>query len=437
MNKKIGIFLKFTIFTVIFYILCFIVAFLICDEHSSYTRIFMHEFYAQKNIDNLYLGASHVSHGLLPSLAEELTGESHFCTGSAGQTIEASHAILKQAVKTHKIKRVFLELDFAVASYPAAKDRRGFKADYIIAKHLRNPAVKFVFLFSLSSPEFWINSILPIGKDKHMTLHPKELLYRWKSFFNGEYFNYVYHDKDAEYGGKGCLLDIRLVKDGSFMNTYDEFPIDVSIITEEWKNTVDKIIKICKDNNIELVLYSMPCSDFYLIEKGNYDDYYKFCKDFVESRGFEYYDFNLANEKYLSLRDSDFHDDNHLSKQGVYKWTNFLCDYFFLNKLPKEDMFHTSYAKKIASQEKKIYGLVLKNLTDKKALEIKPITNCDDFTKISYIVSTKVNGEEKHLYTGQDTIIQLPTEQAGEVRVQSFLDGMLQNDCTTQFSTLF
>lgn len=436
MSKKISLFFKSIVFVIVFYILCAITAFLFCDESSSYTRIFMHEFYEQEKVDNIFLGASHVSHGLLPSLADELTGESNFCTGSAGQTIQASLAILKQAVKTHKIKKAFMELDFAVASYPAVKDRKGFSSDYVIAKHLKDPIIKLEFLFALSSPKYWVNSFLPIGKDKHMTFNPKDLSYRWKSFFNGDYFNYAYHDKDADYGGKGCLLDVRLVKDGSFMNSYMENPISLNI-SDDWKNTIDEIIKICKKNGIELIFYSMPCSDFYLAEKGNYDEYYVFCKNFINSRGFEYYDFNLAKEKYLLLRDSDFHDDNHLSGQGVYKWTRVVCDYFFLNKIPKDDMFHSSYAEKIASQDKKIYGLVLEEFDNRKSLRITPMTNVHDFSGITYEVYSIVNETENLLYKGNEMNIALPPGQKGELRILSFLDGKLQNECKKDFFTIF
>ena len=78
MKSKI-IFVKFIVFIAIFYVLCTLVAFLLCDEEGSYSRIFMHEMYEAKRIDTVFLGASHVSHGVLPSLLDELTGEETFC----------------------------------------------------------------------------------------------------------------------------------------------------------------------------------------------------------------------------------------------------------------------------------------------------------------------------------------------------------------------
>ena len=435
MKSKI-IFVKFIVFIAIFYVLCTLVAFLLCDEEGSYSRIFMKEMYEAKRIDTVFLGASHVSHGVLPSLLDELTGEETFCLGSAGQKMEATYALLQQASKIHTIKRAFLELDFAEACTTEIKDKTGFKADYSIAKQLRDPKIKIEYLLNLSSPAYYINSFLPIGKDKHMTLHPSALLFRWKSFFNGDYFSYVYKDDDDEYGAKGCLMDLRLVPNGSFVNDHDEGRIKTENFSNDWKKYVDKIIALCKEKNIALTMYSMPCSDYYLAEKGNYDEYYSLVKDFCASRGFDYYDFNLAKENYLSLEDSDFHDDNHFSKQGVYKWTRLVSQCFFTNPEMLNDMFYSSYNEKISHQEPKIYGLVIYTSPDKKEIEIVPMKNFTSTEHISYEVYALVNGKETLIKRGGGTSIQLPDKVSGKLRVRSFIKGEKQTECSVPFSTV-
>lgn len=436
MSKKIRIPLKIVVFTIIFYLLCICISAIFRDDYASYGRILMHELYEQDNIDIMYCGASHVSHGITAKIADKENGKNNFSSGTAAQTINGTYAILRQAVKLYKIEKVFLELDFAVATQPSVKNRKGFKADYLVSRYIKDPVIRFEYLTSISTPKYYINHFLPIGKDKYMTLNPKDLAYRFKSIVSGDYFNYVYEDEDAEYDGKGCLLDVRPIKNGTFENDKDEGPIRVWDISDDWKNTVDKIIALCKEHNIELIFYSQPCTDFYLHEKGNYDEYYQFCKDFTSSRGFDYYDFNLAKEKYQLLEDEDFHDDNHFSKQGVYKWTQIFCDYFFTHKIPKDDMFHSSYAEKIALQEDKIYGLVMKMSDDKKSLDITPIKNHVEDSRITYDVFVKVDGKESQVCTKtSDKHIVLPAKQTGTVRVVSFIDGVEQTNCKTHFTT--
>ena len=205
MSNKVKIPLKIFAFLVVFYLVCSVVAFLLRDESSAYTRVWMHELFEEKDVKILYCGASHVSHGITPKVADKIWNKSNFSTGSAGQTIQGTYAVLRQAAKIHKLEKVFLELDFAIATKEPVKKRTGFAADYSLAHYIRDPKIKLDFYLSLSSPAYYINSLLPIGKDKHMVLNPDDLIFRYKSFINGDYSNYVYIDKDADYDTKGML----------------------------------------------------------------------------------------------------------------------------------------------------------------------------------------------------------------------------------------
>lgn len=41
-----------------------IVDFLMKDDANSYSRVLSHEFYQQEQIDTLFCGSTHVSHGI-------------------------------------------------------------------------------------------------------------------------------------------------------------------------------------------------------------------------------------------------------------------------------------------------------------------------------------------------------------------------------------
>ncbi len=422
----------------IIYILCVGVSALLRDDHDSYARVLLHEIYNQDtNMDIVYCGASHVSHGIKASLADSIYGGGYknFSLGTPSQSIQGTYAILRQAVKLYDIKRAFLELDFAVSTRASVKEKIGFSADNLVAKYIKNPKIKFDFIVSTVPPKYYISEFLPIGKDKFMTLRPQTLFSKAKEVFSGKYFKYTYYNKNDVYDGKGCLLDLRTIKNGTFSNYYQEQPINVKDVSEDWENTVDKIIALCKENNIELIMYSMPCSDFYLHEKGNYNEYYDFVKTFCAERGFEYYDFNLAKEKYLLLEDEDFFDDNHLNKQGVYKYTEVMCNYF-TGKLPQDDMFHSSYAEKIAAQEDRIYGLVLEQSEDKKSITITPVVNHVDTKRITYDIKTIVDKNETIVATNTSkTEITLPKGQSGKLQVTAYPEGKQTNVATEHFPT--
>lgn len=437
--KKSIFLLKILIFTVLFLILTIPVAFLLKDDTKSYSRALFHEFYEQKNIDYLICGASHVSHGLEANVASQKLGKNVFNTGTSQQQIDGTLAIINQTLKLYKPEKIFLELDFAITCGKSFSSRTGFSSEYIVASGIKDFSIKSDYLLHCSKPKYYPNAFLPIGKDKMLTLNPKKIFLKLKSIFSGEYFKYTYSDEKFEYAGKGCVLDSDEIKDGTFSDYQKESKIDVKGISDDWKVTVDKIIDVCKKNGVELIFYSMPGSDFYLNQRGNYDEYYDFCRDFFAERGFSYYDFNLARPDILSLLDSDFVDDNHLSKKGIYKWTDVFCD-FFASKYREENSlekyFYSSYAQKMQEMDERIFGLYVIECDDRKSLEIIPVKNHVDSSKITFDVYALCDGETITLAEkSTDTIFPLPDGKSGKIRAISYIDGVKQNDCVENFAS--
>ena len=437
--KKIFLVLKIFLFVLILFIFTIPIAFILKDDANSYARVLFHEFYNQDKIDYLVCGASHVSHGVEANNASQKLGKAIFNAGTPSQKIDGTYAILRQAVKLYKIEKVFLELDFAVAIDSPLAERNGFKAEYIVASRLKDFSIKADYLLHCSSPEYYINSFLPIGKDKLMTLNPKTVSNKIQSLLGGEYFKYQYVDDGSEYAGKGCVLDLDEIPDGGYSNDSKEALIPVEKISDDWKSTIGKIINLCKENDIELILFSMPCSDFYLNERGNYDEYYSFCRDFTAEKGFLYYDFNLARPELLSLRDSDYTDDNHLSKKGVYVWTDAFCN-FFSSKYKEENAvgkyFYSSYAQKMSEMPDIIFGLYMITSDDRKSMEITPISNHVDASKITYDVYAICAGENLTIAEKtSETQFLLPAGKSGKIRVISYIEGVKQNDCTENFAS--
>lgn len=439
--KKIFSFrlIKISLFVLFFFVCTSIVAFICKDDVNSYARVLFHEFYEQTNIDYLLCGASHTSHGVEANIAGEKFGKNVFNTGTPSQKIDGTYAILCQAVKLYKIEKVFLELDFAITCASPFYERTGFKSEYIVSSHIKDLNIKTNYLLNCSQPKYYLNSLLPIGKDKLMTLNPVSIIKKIKSVLNGTYFKYQYGDKDSEYAGKGCVLDLSEIPDGGFSDYKYEPLIKISDISFDWINTVDKIIELCSQNNIELIFYSMPGSDFYLHQKENYDEYYSFCRGFTAERGFAYYDFNLARPELLSLQDSDYHDDNHLSKKGVYNWTDCFCDFFsekYREENSLEKYFYPSYAEKMAAQPDRIFGLYMITSDDKKSMEIIPLANHVDSKRITYDVYAVCGSDEILLAkNSSQTSLTLPSGKSGKIRVISYMDGVKQNDCSENFAS--
>lgn len=420
-------FVKIIVFTALFFVFSGVLAFFLKDDSNSYSRVLRHEFYEQDNIDYLLCGASHVSHGLDTRIADKAFEKNVFNTGTPAQQVDGTVAILKQAVKLYKIEKVFFEMDPGIICSFGFKERLGHTADYIAMDFLKDPKIKFNYMLRLSTPKYYLNSILPIGKDKLMDLNPKKIIGKIKSVLSGKYFKYEFGDDKSAYAGKGCVLDKDYVPAGTFSSDFWDLPIIVEKIHPDIINAMTELADICKENNIQLVFYSMPATDFYLSMRKNYDDYIEFCRDFAEKNGCPYYDFNLCREQYLSLNDEDFSDDNHLNYRGVEKFTNIFCD-FFTGKISERELFFDSYNQKLTVMDDRIFGLVLTAADDCKSFTINPVSSNVEPEKITYDIYIRNGNDYAPLFIGtSDPVVKFPATGLLQFRIISYVDGNLNN----------
>lgn len=425
--------LKIFLFVAVFFVISFVCAFLLKDDTNSYSRALTHEFYRQDNIDILFCGASHVSHGMDPRIADKEFGKNTFNTGTPSQGINGTYAVIRQALKSYKVSKIYLETDFAIACQEPELPLKMGKADFIVQSFLKDPAIKFQFIKENSSSANILNAFLPIGKDKLMTLSQKKIIFKLKSILTGKYFECNYGSSDSGYAGKGCVLDYEQIENGTFCN--DIFEVPFKPLASYWKKYVERIAELCKENGIELVFYSMPGSDFYLHEKGDYDIFYNEINSFVNGLGYDYYDFNLCKPDF-QMEDSDYSDDNHLNAKGIERFSHIFCD-FFTGKVKKADMFYSSYKEKTDFQEDKIYGLLIIKSENGRNFEIIPMTNIYDKSIITYDVSIQnASGNKVLAEKTKKTVFVLPSGTSGKILVKSYVDGLLNNSVKENYNAL-
>lgn len=421
--------LKTLLFLLIFYLLCFPIAYIFKDDYDSYSRIVMHELQQQKKIDIMICGASHVSHGFYPALADEKLGLNTICAGTPGQTIDSTYALIRDVASYSELKDVYLEMDFAVAIGGKFKDRKGLKNVYIVAERLKNPLIKLDFLIHCAGPQFILNSLNPLGAEKYIEIDPQTALKNWKCKLSGEYHKYLPSSAGKKYAGKGCVLEPKFIENGTFWS-YLETPIPMDFITDDYTNTIKGIAKFCESKGIKLHFFTMPGADFYSIQKGNYDEYYEFIKNLTAELGYDYYDFNLAKPELLELEDSDFQDDNHFAKNGVIKFTESFMKFFYENP-DKEKYFYNTYSEKIAAQDSKILGLMFDEKINGISSKIIPVINNGNKDLITYNIYADLNNGEGSKVIAENTSeneFTYPSNSSGQLKVEAFYNG--RKDCS-------
>lgn len=423
----------FPITVVGFYALTLGLGWICADDGTSFTRKMMHDFHNQESIDVLFLGASHVFRGIDTSVADQKFQKNTFAAGTPQQQVDGSFALLQKAAKLYNIEKVFMDLDFVTCTSIEYKDRTELKSTYVVSTYLRDPLVKAKYLIRATSPKYYLNSLLPIGKDKLIDIDPESIMDNLALKFSGKYYSYL---APVDYKEKGSLLSEHAYKRGGIYIDEHEPPFLESQVSDSWKHVIRDIALFCKKNQIEIIFYSIPETDFLLADKGNYDDYICFVKKYLQQFDCKYYDFNLCKENMLKLEDTDFRDENHLNASGAKKFTTILCD-FYNGDISETDLFYNSFVEKLSHQPDCIYGLLLEESEDRHSSKLTAIVNKASIkNNITYTVEADFNGCRHTLIEKSliDTIF-YPKDADGTIYIKAFLGDEQTNQIDFDFNT--
>jgi hypothetical protein len=192
--------------------------------------------------DVVLMGGSHMNSGIDPNVLWHNYGITSFNYATGGQSIDLTYYILKEVLKTHKNPIVVVD-----AYYLARTAEYGEKG--YISNALDN------LRFSINKLEA-IQNCAPL-KDRLSYLLPfLKYHYRWNELTERD-FNYR---SDEEYYAKGFDAGTKVY--GKDDSTADQTSQTVSGTVDLPKKSsiyLNKIIDLCKKNNLKLILVNTPC----------------------------------------------------------------------------------------------------------------------------------------------------------------------------------
>lgn len=400
---------------------CFIALFILCangfrylliDDTESYTRLMMHEFYGQKNIDVLFVGSSHCYGSLDPKVTDEIFQMNTFNAGTALQALDASYALIREAADLYDVKQVYLEMYYLMMGNDDYQDREYLTETYIVADYMRPSLNKARFLLEASSPKYYVNSFLPARRNWEKLLHPSEVTALLNRKMSPAYRNY---EPVNAYRSKGYIANQGAIKNGLLLDPAGFDRVDVSKKSEDWLRTLRDIISFCQKKGIRLTLFSAPMTLFQTAGLGNYDEYIAMIRDILRDSGFEYVDFNLCREAYFDQSADIFVDAGHMNETGAKEFSRVFADYF-TGRIGKSELFYDSMAEKLAAAEPRILGIsflssgdgmrkmkIVSSMPEGTAFEVRLI-NADGSSKV-----VKDNSRE--------IFFELPQEEHGTMQI--------------------
>ncbi len=384
MNKIIKRILSLFAVAALIYAGCRLLTYMLQDDTASKTRLMMHEFYNQDNIDYLFVGTSHFVYGIDPILISEKTGKKAFSASNPAQMPDASLALIKEAVGLYKIKEIFLEMNYFVVSQCSPfKERTELVSTYSVSDYLRFSGNKISFLLNASSGSHYVNSFWPGRRywEKITDLNYIDETLQKKS--TSKYKNYTSYyannemGKMAEYKGKGFSAYYTRVKDHQFLFREPSSPIGLEYVSSDCVNIYEKIIDFCKNNQIKLTLLSTPAGNPLLQYVKKYDEFTPFVHDLIESKDIKFIDMNLLPNDYYPYVQTNYMDGLHQNGNGAEQISNFIADY--INGSVPDDVFLNTVSEKLKASPSDYYGIFYYDDYDKKEREFSLISNNPDY----------------------------------------------------------
>lgn len=362
-NKRIAIPIKILIFVVCMLIVNKII--LICTYERSIYAGTMEEIYETNNIDVLLLGSSHTDVSFDEKVLSGMFNKNVFNAGTPVQKPDVSYYILKEALKNNQIEKVYLDMYYYMYR-ENAKDRKNAQLEfvYIVSDEMKWSLDKVKFLLDACPTESLINGFVKGSRYATNIMDLKKFESIIKS---------ADHQNIQEEDGTSDTLSKN--EYSICVSTAEDYQLKEDNISEYSYKYLEKMVELCKEENIELVLVVTPMTDYQLSIIGDYDDYISNVREFADKMGVSYRDYNLCKPEILNIDEQSFSDIHHLNSSGARIFTE------IFGQLEKDDLrydecFFETYEQKMLEIDPDCFGINV-FWSEEGFWEIIPICNQD------------------------------------------------------------
>lgn len=101
----------------------------------------------------------------------------------------------------------------------------------------------------------------------------------------------------------------------------------LSMVSQDWKDDVEELIRICKENDKKLTLFLIPITEGLFSEGKSHKEFSSFVSEMAGEEGVRFIDFNYIPMGKNQLDIEDYADAHHLNKWGADKFSEVLAEY--------------------------------------------------------------------------------------------------------------
>lgn len=328
-----------------------LVAYLTVDDTRIRTRVTLHDFYEEDDIDYLFLGPSHSVHAINAVYMSEKLNANCYNLASSSQYIQNSYFLIKEGIEKKNVKNVFYEV--SVSRF--MKNKVEEISTYILTDYMKSYPKKLNMIYLNASSDQYIpflfkarRAVSPLNPPFIGTISSLVKEKRTDAYLN-------YYD-EKKYLGKGQWIDSegkRLIYSEENVifdcntNSIDNYALDEEL-EEPWEY-LTKIVELCRRNDVNLVFYIPAYSEIYLSNFDNYEYFTKKIKDYAVSHNVPVVDLNLVSDEYLPYTITWFFNYDHVSCVKSEQIADFFAAYI---QNPEGDYFVDSLEEKYPDRDK-------------------------------------------------------------------------------------
>ena len=287
-------------------------------------------------LDTIFLGSSQGENAFLPTQFNADTGASSFNLGSAMITMQGRYDLLKKELGRNPVRTVYLE--FSYESFSRDRRTESNEGELYLLGRWDNVFERIRFCATHFSPREY----RAVYTDTF-----KKGIDGWKELLSGDRMPVPYPDTLGYHPTD--TVDLSLPAE---VMAAERGSVTVDTTQQEYNlRWFREIVLLCRENNVELVLVTVPICPTLVGRIANLDAIREQLDGLATQYGLRFYDFNLLIGNAYSATDS-FCNEQHMSQTGAARFTADFTAVLAREAAGEEtsSLFYPSYAALAAAQ---------------------------------------------------------------------------------------
>lgn len=259
----------------------------------------------ENSVDVLIYGSSHAWKGIDPRVMYEQYGINAYNYGGNWQRLNTTALFFKDSLRTQSPKIVLIET-FLVSEVLKDTNLNG-EIYYTKAIDMFDEKREYLKQCFGNDKERWLSYYFPL-----IMFHSN-----WNSICDENFDKGITLEQYLEQSGYETGSGIVSVDIGNYKE-FEQYELE-----EDSTAILDDIVKICKEEDIEIIFYTVPY-------QGSYG-YYKAMEDYAAENGCVYLNLFENMEEIGIDETTDFRDATHLNDVGAKKIAGYLGEYIIEN----------------------------------------------------------------------------------------------------------